>query len=67
MPGKTSGNVIRQKVCHSLAYRSIAACSRRESSPASRAFTVTTTNERQNMMCATRIDQKPSWPRDRRW
>ncbi len=27
MPGNTSGNVIRQNVCHSLAYRSMAACS----------------------------------------
>ena len=30
--------------------------------PASRALTVTTTKDRQNMMCATRIVQKPSWP-----
>ena len=30
--------------------------------PASRAFTVTTTNDRQNMMCAIRIVPKPSWP-----
>ena len=30
--------------------------------PASRALTVTTTNERQNMMCAIRIVQKPSCP-----
>ena len=54
--------MIRQNVCHSLAYRSIAACSIDESSPASRALTVTTTNDRQNMMWATRIDQKPSVP-----
>ena len=32
----------------------------RSPGPASRALTVTTTNDRQNMMCATRIDQKPS-------
>ena len=30
--------------------------------PASRARTVTTTNDRQNMMWATRIVQNPSWP-----
>ena len=30
--------------------------------PASRERTVTTTNERQNMMCAIRIVQKPSCP-----
>ena len=32
------------------------------SCPASRARTVTTTNDRQNMMWAIRIVQKPSWP-----
>src|SRR6478672_8070939 len=40
----------------------MAACSRSSSMPASRARTVTTTKDRQNMMCATRIVQKPSCP-----
>lgn len=59
MPGSTRGRVIRRKVCHSLAYRSMAASSSRRSMPASRAFTVTTTNDTQNITCAMTMVQKP--------
>src|SRR6478735_9183901 len=37
IPGNTSGRVTRRNVCHSLAYRSIAACSSDGSNPARRA------------------------------
>src|SRR5919112_2741980 len=60
MPGSASGRVTSRKVCHSLAYRSIAACSNRWSSPMSRALTVTTTNDRQNITWAMTIVMNPS-------
>jgi hypothetical protein len=63
MPGSTSGNVTFRNVCHSFAYRSMAASCRRGSSPARRAFTVTTTKDRQNRMCATTTVQNPSGTR----
>ncbi len=43
MPGRMSGKVTFQKVCHSLAPRSMAASSRFRSNPWIRARTVTTT------------------------
>ena len=43
----------------SFAYRSIAACSNRGSKDAMRAFTVTTTKEMQNMMCAITVVKNP--------
>ncbi|CAB4598641.1 unannotated protein [freshwater metagenome] len=46
-------------VSRSFAYRSIAACSRRGSNDAIRAFTVTTTNEIQNITCAITTVQNP--------
>ena len=59
IPGATKGKVTFLKVSSSLAYRSIAACSRRGSNEAMRAFTVTTTKEIQNMTCAITVGQKP--------
>ena len=59
MPGATKGKVTRRKVSNSLAYRSIAACSKRGSKDAMRALTVTTTNEIQNITCAITVGQKP--------
>src|SRR3954454_13616425 len=50
IPGRISGNVTFQNVVSSSAPRSIAASSSRRSNPDSRALTVTTTNEMQNMM-----------------
>ncbi len=60
IPGSTSGKVTRQKVWFGshrdppLPVRGVSL------SPASRDLTVTTTNDRQNMMWAIRIVQKPS-------
>ena len=55
IPGKTNGKVTRRKVCHSFAYKSIAACSRRGSKDAIRALTVTTTKEMQNITWAMMV------------
>lgn len=49
IPGATNGKVTLLNVCHSFAYKSIAACSSRGSKEAIRALTVTTTNEIQNI------------------
>lgn len=59
IPGRTNGKVTRRKVSYSLAYKSRAASSNLGSRLATRAFTVTTTKEMQNMMCAMTVVQKP--------
>ena len=59
IPGATNGRVTLLNVCHSFAYRSIAACSRRGSRDAIRALTVTTTNEIQNITCAIMVGTNP--------
>ena len=59
MPGAISGSVTRRNVANGFAPRSIAASSRWRSKPTRRAFTVTTTNEMQNITCAMKIVQKP--------
>ena len=59
IPGATNGKVTLLKVCHSFAYRSIAACSSRGSRDAIRALTVTTTNEIQNITCAIMVRTNP--------
>ena len=59
MPGSSSGKVTRQNAACGDAYRSAAASSRRGSSPATRAFTVTTTKLMQNITCASTIVAKP--------
>src|SRR5436190_176803 len=57
-PGAISGSVIFRNVVHSLAPRSIAASSMWRSIPSRRAFTVTTTYDTLNMMCAITIVTK---------
>ena len=59
IPGATNGRVTLLKVCHSFAYRSMAACSRRGSRDAIRALTVTTTKEIQNITCAIMVGSNP--------
>ena len=59
IPGATNGRVTFLKVSSSLAYKSIAACSRRGSNEAIRALTVTTTNEIQNTTWAMTVGQNP--------
>src|SRR5690606_24236888 len=59
MPGTSSGKVTRQKAAHGEAYRSAAASSRRGSRLATRALTVTTTKEMQNMTWAITTVVKP--------
>ncbi len=58
--GARSGSVILRNVTHSFAPRSAAASSRCRSKSTSRARTVTTTNEMQNITCAMKIVQNPS-------
>ena len=52
MPGMMSGSVMYRKVCHGVAYRSCATCSKSSRMPSRRAPTVMTTKLRQNVMCA---------------
>ena len=68
IPGTSSGNVTFQNASHADAYRSDAASSSLGSRLATRALTVTTTNEMQNMMWAMTTVVNPGCTRrDRNW